>query len=355
MSFKELAPISNRLSSTSMRLPGSAASQIACSLPSSSEPETWEPVCALAQRRELGQIRSNSPSTIGLLQKMPLHLAAGGLRDALDRNDLRHLDAGVLVDQTADGAGGRHEFLESAPVQDEYHELLALGPRFCHAGGHHLVEVEPRRALRDVLQIVGVVVLPVDEDDFLAAAGDVEIALVHHAEIAGIEPAIRAEDERGRLRIAEIALSDVRSADQYVADLAGRHGRARIVRDADLHVGKTPADAHQFDHVPRVDGVDLDGRAEAELVPVDSNPAVIRCRARKRDGETGLRQAVDRIHRALAKPGVRERLHELVAERHRDRLGAVVDRADARQIDALELAVAEHFEESAGSRNSGSR
>ena len=42
--------------------------------------------------------------------------------------------------------------------------LRALG---AHAGGHHLAEFEAFGALRDALDVVRVVVLSVDEDDFL--------------------------------------------------------------------------------------------------------------------------------------------------------------------------------------------
>ena len=81
-----------------------------------------------------------------------------------------------------------------------------------HAGGHHLAELEPLGADRDALDVVRVVVLPVDEDDFLGAAGDVELAALHHSEIAGAQPAVGGEALGVRLGIFEVALGDVVAA-----------------------------------------------------------------------------------------------------------------------------------------------
>ena len=82
-----------------------------------------------------------------------------------------------------------------------------------HAGGHHLAELQALGALRDALDVVRVVVLSVDEDDLLRAAGDVELAALQHSEIAGAQPAVGGVKPFGvRVRILVVALRDVVAA-----------------------------------------------------------------------------------------------------------------------------------------------
>jgi hypothetical protein len=150
---------------------------------------------------------------VRLLEQMPLHLAAGGLRDALDRDHLRNLEAGVLIDQTADRGRRGQEIRDLAPVQHEDHQLLSLGSGLGDTGCNHLVEIQSRGSLGDVFQIVGIVVLAVDENDLLAAAGDVQLALVQDAEIAGVDPAVGIDGLRRSLRIVDVAAGDARAAD----------------------------------------------------------------------------------------------------------------------------------------------
>ena len=235
----------------------------------------------------------------------------------------------MLIDEAADRGGGGQEFLDAAAMQNEHHQFLALGAGLGDARGHDLVEIEPRRALRDVLQVVGIVVLAVDEDDFLAAAGDVQSALVQNTEIAGVDPAVGVDGERGRLGVAEIAARDARAADQNVPDLPVRRPARAVIRDAQFGVRNHSSHAHQFDGVARIGGIDLDARSDAELVPIGADPPIVGAELRERHRETGFRESIHRIHGTVLESGVGERLHEFVAQLHRDRLGAVVDRADA--------------------------
>ena len=64
-------------------------------------------------------------------------------------------------------------------------QLVGLGARRAHAGDHHLAQLHAVGALRDGFEIVRVVVLAVDEQDLLGAAGDVGLAVEDQAEIAG--------------------------------------------------------------------------------------------------------------------------------------------------------------------------
>ena len=144
----------------------------------------------LAQRLEFRKFGVELALDIGLLQKVPLHFAAGGLGDALGRYDLRDLEAGVFVDEPTDRCRGRQEIRHVAAVEHEHDQFLALRARLRDAGGDHLVEFEAGCALCDVLQIVRIVVLAVDEDDFLGAAGDVQAGFVNDTKIAGVDPTV---------------------------------------------------------------------------------------------------------------------------------------------------------------------
>ena len=65
-------------------------------------------------------------------------------------------------------------------------------PGCAHAGGDDLAELEARLGLQQCLEVVRVVVLAVDEDDLLGAAGDVDSPSCIEREIAGAQPAVRA-------------------------------------------------------------------------------------------------------------------------------------------------------------------
>ena len=64
-----------------------------------------------------------------------------------------------------------------AAMQDEHDDVVGLRARRAHAGDDHLAEVEPLGGLGNALQVVRVVVLAVDEQDFLGAPGDEQVAL----------------------------------------------------------------------------------------------------------------------------------------------------------------------------------
>src|SRR5207249_832121 len=60
------------------------------------------------------------------------------------------------------------------------------------------------------------------DDEILAAAGDVKLALRHVAQIAGEEPSV-LQNFPGRLRIAEVSLHDAGALDGDLADHARPH------------------------------------------------------------------------------------------------------------------------------------
>jgi len=106
---------------------------------------------------------------VSLLQHVTLYFSAGGLRNSLYRNDLRNLQARMLVHKAGDRLSGHYKLGHSAAVQDEYHELFALGAGLAYASNNHFAEFEAGRPLCNILQVIGIVVLPVDNDDFLCS------------------------------------------------------------------------------------------------------------------------------------------------------------------------------------------
>jgi len=130
--------------------------------------------------------------------------------------------------------------------------------------------------------------------------------------------------ERRGFRIAEVAPRHAGAAYQYVPDLVFRHRGACLIRDAQLGIGHRAAEADEFQRVARIGGIEFDPRPHSEFVPVDPNPAIIAAGLRKRHGQRGFRQAINRKHGLVPEACVGEGAHELVAQRHRDGLGSVV-------------------------------
>ena len=192
MSFSELAPISNRLSLTSMlRSERRVADvlELAFDLAAGGL-GTAGGLELRAQRRQLRQLGRVHAIDVVLFEQVALDLAAGGFRDALHRHHVRHFEAGVFVDEPRDLRRDGQELLHVHAMQHEHDEVVGAAVFGAHAGGHHLAELQAFGANRDALDVVRVVVLAVDEDDLLRAAGDVQLAGLHHSEIAGAQPAI---------------------------------------------------------------------------------------------------------------------------------------------------------------------
>ena len=54
----------------------------------------------LAQSAQLGQLRGKFSGDVALLEQMALNLAAGGLRNALHRDDFTNFQSRTLIDKT---------------------------------------------------------------------------------------------------------------------------------------------------------------------------------------------------------------------------------------------------------------
>src|SRR5580704_4536983 len=190
---------------------------------------------------QLRQLRIEVAVDVRLLQYVTLHLAAGGLWDLLDGNDPCNLQARMLVHEAADRLSRSRKLSHCAAMQDEYHELFALGSGRAHAGHHHFAEIEAGRAPCNVLQVIRIIVLTVDDDDFLGSAGDVELSLVDDAEIARVEPSLPVDSVRSGSRITDITARHTLSAHEDVTHASVGERGPHIVRDAHLGGGyRTP-------------------------------------------------------------------------------------------------------------------
>ncbi len=69
-------------------------------------------------------------------------------------------------------------------MQNEHDQLLGLLALALRAGRDHFAQLETFCSLRDVLEIVRIVVLAVDEDDLFGATRDVHLAAVNDPEVA---------------------------------------------------------------------------------------------------------------------------------------------------------------------------
>ena len=189
---------------------------------------------------------ANSPFFVAPGERRALQLAAGRLRNALHGNDARRLRPRVLVDRCiARVASGRKSAMSfRCSTNSTSSSVAAPGARA--AGGDDLAQFESRLGLQHGFEVVRIIVLAVDEDDLLRAAGDVELALVLQRKIAGAQPAIRGERRRIRFRVLEVAARDVVAADQEVANGVRRDVGAGIVDQLHVRERDRAAFAHQL-------------------------------------------------------------------------------------------------------------
>ena len=177
-------------------------------------------------------------------------------------------------------------------------------PAGAHAGGDHLAELEPRRALRDRLEVMRVVVLAVDEDDLLGAPGDVELAAVHEAQVAGAQPAVGGE--RGGVRLPGPRSSRASRSRRVMCTWPMRpcgQLAVLIVGDAHAAVGDRPALAHEPQRVrSRRRATSCTGSPDVHAVAVQSDGAQRRADRREAHRERGFREAVHRVHGVARQP-----------------------------------------------------
>jgi hypothetical protein len=176
-------------------------------------------------------LSAGGPGELGLVQRQHVgrgqpQPGTGRLPDPLDRRP------GVL-------GGRRHE---------EDREFLAAGRRIRYAARRDQPGPDPvERA--DVLDLVAVVLLAVDDDQFLGPAGDRHLAVHDERLVAGVEPAVRRERLGVGLRVVQIARRDPVGAYLESADRRRRQRPVVVVGDPDPIAGRRPAHAEELDAV----------------------------------------------------------------------------------------------------------
>src|SRR5690606_10734559 len=224
--------------------------------------------CCWARRRPLSRVSGagmKKPGRAGLrwgggsgladlpqdfrAQVLAQHLAHRRLGQFLAKDDfLRHLVGGEMLPAVLDDV-----------------LLGEVGVSGDHVGPHPLAtfrqgnaddrDLGDRRNAGDaVLDLVGIDVEAADVDQVLLAIDDTQIAaLVHDGDVAGVEPAV-AHGRLSLLRPVPVALEYLRAARDQLARLAGRHGIALLVDNADL--GARHGNADGTDPVLAFDRVD---------------------------------------------------------------------------------------------------
>ena len=189
-----------------------------------------------------------------------------------------------------------------------------------------------------------IVVLAVHENDLFGAAGDVQLPAVHQPEVAGAQPAVGGERGGIGFPIFVVAARDVGPRHVHVADAILGQLAVLIVRDAHAAVGDGPALADESNGVRvgcrhwfhRIAGV--------HAVAVEREGAQRRAHRGEAHRERGFRQAVHRVHGVARELRGREPGEELIAQLHRDRLGAVENEPHGRQIQCLHRALPQHLQ-----------
>ncbi len=208
-------------------------------------------------------------------------------------------------------------------MEHEHEQLLDLRVTRPHAGGNDLTELESFHPLRDGLQVVGIVVLAVDENDFLGTSGDEYLAVVEQGEVARAEPAILGERRGVGFRVLEVPAGDVVTTHFDVADpVLGQHV-AFVVRQAYLTVRNHLAFGDELDGILVGFRDGLDRAAHIQLVTVERDRAHRGADLGEGDGERGFRETVHRKHRVPRELRGLHALEELVAELDRDGLRTV--------------------------------
>jgi hypothetical protein len=220
-----------------------------------------------------------------------------------------------------------YQVLSDPERRAKYDQLLDLRSARAHTRSDHLAELQPRCTLRDGLEVVRVVVLAVDEDDLLGAAGDVELALVHEAQVPGAQPAIGAESGGIRLRVLIVAARDVIPGHLHVPDALRGKLPILIVHDAHAAVRDRSPLGHELHGVAVRDTHPLHHASGIHLVSVEGEGAQRRAHFREAHGEGGFGEPVHGVHGVARELRGCETREELVAELDRDRLRAIEDEA----------------------------
>src|SRR5690606_28376319 len=142
-----------------------------------------------------------------------LELTARGLRDGarIDHHHLVDREPGGLRDPRLDPARERVAPLAQLRLRDHDHRLTAEARLMAREGDDVSLAHAFHLGARP-LEILRIIVLPVDDDDVLRAAADEDVAVDEVSEIAGAQPPVRADCLTGFFRHLEVALHHARAA-----------------------------------------------------------------------------------------------------------------------------------------------
>ena len=239
----------------------------------------------------------------------------------------------MFVDPPGDQIGEGYKVVHAAAMQYKNQQLVCLSTLVPVAGDGDLAKLEATRLLRDRLEIVRVIILAVDKNEFLGAAGYIQVTLGHEPEITSIQPAVRPERKRIRFRILKVTSGHVAATNMDMAGNVVTHRLIGTVNDAQLAVANRLANANDVERRGRV-GLDAPGAvADTKSVAVDSYRTILRARLWHCYAYRSLGQTVHRKHRGSAEAERSQCRQKLLAQRDRDRFGSVKDDSNGGQID----------------------
>ena len=233
------------------------------------------------------------------------------------------------------------QFLQAAGNFRGQANALALRPRN-GKGGHAARAHRVHLALYRALDILGIQIVAAHDDQILDPAGDIELARVHKAQIAGSQPAGPGFlDERlcAFFRLIPVTPSHARAAEPDFTQAALRARRQRAdLANTEAMPGHHAATGHQGfaaglgNGLPALQAIVLKSAGEH----AGARPAV-------RDHQGRLGQAVAGIHSRGGQSRAGKTLGEGVKGVVPDRFGTAKGDPPARQVQPLELCVFNAF------------
>ena len=209
-------------------------------------------------------------------------------------------------------------------------------------GGHAARAHRVHLALYRALDVLGIQIVAAHDDQILDPAGDIELARVHKAQVAGSQPAGPGLlDERlcAFFRLIPVTLSHARAAEADFTQAALRARRRRAgLANTEAMPGHHVAAGHQGFAAGLGNGL-----AALQAIVLKNAGEHAGARPAVRDHQGRLGQAVAGIERGGTKPGPGKTVGEGFKGVVPDRLGAAKGDPPARQVQPLELCVFNAF------------
>ena len=205
-------------------------------------------------------------------------------------------------------------------------------------GGHAALAHRVHLALYRALDILGIQIVAAHDDQVLDPAGDIELARVHKAQIAGSQPADAGLLDEGLcafLRLIPVTLSHARTTEPDFAQAALRARRRRVdLANTQAMPGHHVATGHQGFAAGLGNGL-----TALQAIVLKNAGEHAGARPAVRDHQGRLGQAVAGIHGRGAQSRRGKTLGEGFKGVVPDRLGAAKGDPPARQVQPLKLCV----------------